>query len=208
MEIGEFVVVVEDEDGRTVSVVPRISRSGRPMVGDEIEIAGAAYRVHRARFLDVPATTRRRYVGARLFARPIARGSRPLGGEPDPAPPFSGPRGAKVLPLRSSGAAFDEEAILPPALVWTIVACGYREQASAFQRYHDAACALARTEDGWFLDAALPERLWTLSRAAKRSFAQVALALDATACAAPPRAASSLLPRADASCARASASSR
>jgi hypothetical protein len=73
MSIGAYAITIEDEDGRAVRLVERTTTAGRPVVGEDVEVDGALYRVRAVRHDQVDDRTVRVYTRPRLFVRPVRR---------------------------------------------------------------------------------------------------------------------------------------
>src|SRR5579863_1383499 len=123
--LGSYRVTIEASDGRVLATHEFVS-SGHPAVGEELVIDGVVYVVRRVRHEeDLEARTISRYSHAHVFAR--------LAGAPDrAAPPSPTSDSALVLPFKVPREA-STSALLPPALVATLVIAGYAQQKIAMR---------------------------------------------------------------------------
>ncbi len=176
--MGEYVIVIEDENGKLLAEVQRTATTGHPLAGEEIALGGVLHVVHRVRHEDDPeARSSREYTIARVFVRVRRDGSRKARRHADadsgPVLPFA-PRGPVGAPLDS--------AILPGPLVAVLVACGYRAQATYFKSRNRVAAGLYRNGHGWFVENETPEEMWRLSRLAKRYCGEVQALIGDSMC--------------------------
>jgi hypothetical protein len=178
--IGDYEVVILDGRNREVARVLQRGRSGRPIIGETIEVTVdgkvGVYQVLRSHHaLDVKKASLE-WTYPLVFVR--------RSGQAGPPPPGPGDeleeRGPslepvtgfqpKVLPFPTQRAPFStglSSVILPVDLVLALVAIGYRRQAAELEEERYTAGAMLRGGQAWLIAPGAPDTLHTLGRTAR-----------------------------------------
>lgn len=182
MDVGEYVLVIEDDQGNPIAKLRQVARTTAPDIGhattvDENDTPDATlhglYRVRDVHLVSDPnPASRRSYKIPYVYVR---RGSATDGPLVDADPTEDVPMGDEpnkrdALPSPESPQSPDERADL-----FASVAEDFRELATELGEEHDEL-ALAVRESNGQLDPALPDRLHNLSRRAKQRYAELILA--------------------------------
>jgi hypothetical protein len=189
--IGHFVLIIEDRNGRVMSEVEGVCRSGRPAERERVRLLGAVYVVTKVELQEAETATKkpqtdRRYFEPLVYIRPLGSRTAPAGDDSEKAKgqgkhslfPTTHEGSRQVLPFRppveGRSAALASE-VLPVGLVANLVMVGYRLQADDWDNDRALAAELLRTPAGDDLRPDLPSRFELLSRTAKQNLVACAL---------------------------------
>jgi hypothetical protein len=183
MRVGEYLVVIENEQGRVVDKLAFSTHTGHPIRGDFVEIDERRFVVDRVVHVkNEDKRGMRTYNYAQVFVRqthgtPVGPG--PSGGlSEDKDSSTAGGRIISFRPREHSKDARLTSAILPVELVAILVACGYCAQAYRLKFASERVNVLARQGEAWVASVLSAEKLWAMRCEAKRKWSEALAVLD------------------------------
>lgn len=176
--IGEYIIRIINERGEQVGDdLHCLSRTRCPNLGEYVAIRNAMYVVATIIHREAdPARTR----SAAPYTLPVLlvhEAATPCATPPAP----TGTDAPKVLSLEAKRAELSmrsgESYYLPATVIAVLVCIGYREQATAFASRSRVAAELVYLGWTWFADPIRVDagELWSMSRAARRSYGMLDL---------------------------------
>ncbi len=176
MQFGEYLVVVEQSDGKILSEWVRTATASRPHVGDEVVLSGRRYVVHRVVYEDDPSGRGDRdYAFPRVIVRPFEAAPQ----KPTTKPPKSGKDRVLSLTLPGGplGPGVTSVEWFPVSLAAIIVWCGYRVQVTYYKACLRQSLRLRREGADWFVEEFDLDQVRELRTRAKSALDQMRVLL-------------------------------